>query len=102
MFYCISKQPEIYSEINKVAIMFSIENIKGTLENVLSLFSLYNINLTKIESRPIPGKDFEFMFYAEADTKGLTKEIINLFTTLENELPFFKFMGAYKEITPEN
>lgn len=102
MFYCISKEPEIYPEINKVAIMFNIENKKGALESVLSLFSLYDINLTKIESRPIPGKDFEFMFYAEADTNGITDEILTLFTILENELPFFKFMGAYKEIIPES
>lgn len=102
MFYCISKKPEIYPEINKVAIMFNIENVQGALEGVLSLFSLYEINLTKIESRPIPGKDFEFMFYAEADTTALTDDLVKLFTTLENELPFFKFMGAYKEVTPEN
>lgn len=102
MFYCISKKPEIYHGINKVAAMFNIENKKGALESVLSLFSLYDINLTKIESRPIPGKDFEFMFYAEADTCGITDKIISLFTALENDLPFFKFMGAYKEIIPKN
>ncbi len=101
MFYCISKELEIYPEVTKTAFMFDIENCAGSLESVLSRFSMAGINLTKIESRPIPGRNFEFMFYAEADTNGISKEILDLFTVLENELPFFKFIGAYTEITPE-
>ena len=101
MFYCISKEAEIYPEVTKTAFMFNIANESGSLESVLSRFSMAGINLTKIESRPIPGEDFRFMFYAEADTLGLDERILKLFTQLEVELPFFKFIGAYKEITPE-
>lgn len=99
MFYCISKEPEIYPEITKSAFMFNIKNQAGSLENVLSRFSAAGINLTKIESRPIPGKDFEFMFYAEADISGLDEKNCLLFSQLKKELDFFKFIGAYREIT---
>lgn len=101
MFYCISKQPEIYEGVTKCAFMFNIKNEAGSLEGVLSRFASAGVNLTKIESRPIPGKDFEFMFYAEADTDGVSEKMLSLFTQLENELDFFKFIGAYREICAE-
>ena len=100
MFYCISKDLEIYKDdITKAAFMFNIANRSGSLFNVLARVACIGINLTKIESRPICGKDFEFMFYAEADTKGIDDKLINLFAEFENELEFFKFIGLYKEIT---
>ncbi|MBR5527803.1 MAG: chorismate mutase [Clostridia bacterium] len=101
MFYCISKELEVYPEVTKFAFMFGLENRAGALADVLSRFSAAGINLTKIESRPIPGRDFEFMFYVEGDTQGITKELTELFTVLENESEFFKFMGAYTEISAE-
>lgn len=101
MFYCISKKLEIFPDVTKVAFMFNIKNEAGSLESVLSRFAVSGINLTKIESRPIPGKDFEFMFYAEADTNGLPEETLKLFSCLETELDFFKFIGAYTEICAE-
>ena len=101
MFYCISKKPAVFDNITKVAFMFNIKNEAGSLENVLARFAVSGINLTKIESRPIAGKDFEFMFYAEADTDGLPEETLRLFSALENELDFFKFIGAYREICTE-
>lgn len=100
-FYCISKEPEIFPVLEKIAFMFDTANKAGSLESVLSRFSLSGINLTKIESRPIPGKDFQFMFYAEADINGLDEKLLRLFTQLENELAFFKFIGAYEEIAPK-
>lgn len=103
MFYCIAKEPEIYPDVNKIAFMFNIKNEAGSLEGVLSRFASAGVNLTKIESRPIPGMDFEFMFYAEADTDGLSDKMLSLFSGLSAELDFFKFIGAYREIiVPEN
>lgn len=100
MFYCISKDLEIYEDdITKAAFMFNIANRAGSLFNVLARFACAGVNLTKIESRPICGKDFEFMFYAEADTKGINDKLVNLFAEFEKELEFFKFIGMYKEIT---
>ena len=99
MFYCISKDTEIYNGANKAAFMFNIPNRTGALLNVLARFAAVGVNLTKIESRPICGKDFEFMFYAEADIGKLDDGIVDLFSELQNSLDFFKFIGAYREIT---
>ena len=88
----------ILPDANKAAFMFNVANEKGSLADVLTKFSLKNINLTKIESQPIPGRDFEFMFYAEADIAGKIDEMLSLFTELEEELSFFRFIGIYSEI----
>ena len=102
MFYCITKKLEIYGDVKKSAFMFNIPNRSGLLFSVLSRFAVNGINLTKIESRPISGKDFEFMFYAEADTEGLDKSLLSLFGEFEKTLDFFRFIGAYDEFSPEN
>ena len=100
MFYCISNELEIYEGANKAAFMFNIPNRTGALFSILAKFACIGINLTKLESRPICGKDFEFMFYAEADTNGLDDKLIKLFAEFEGSMDFFKFIGSYKEISP--
>lgn len=101
MFYCITKEIEIVDEVDKAAFMFNIPNRTGSLANVLGRFAAYGINLIKIESRPICGKDFEFMFYCEADCKGLDEPLVRLLCELSQSLEVFRFIGAYKEYTPE-
>ncbi len=101
MFYCITKEIEIVDEVDKAAFMFNIPNRTGSLADVLGRFAAYGINLIKIESRPICGKDFEFMFYCEADCKGLDEPLVRLLCELSQSLEVFRFIGAYKEYTPE-
>lgn len=101
MFYCISKNLEIIGEVDKAAFMFNIPNRTGSLADVLGRFAAYGINLIKIESKPIGGKDFEFMFYAEADCKTLDEPLIRLLCELSETLEVFLFIGAYREYAPE-
>lgn len=101
MFYCISKNLEIIGEVDKAAFMFNIPNRTGSLADVLGRFAAYGINLIKIESKPIGGKDFEFMFYAEADCKTLDEPLIRLLCELSETLEVFRFIGAYREYAPE-
>ena len=54
--------------------------------------------MTKLESRPIPGKDFEFMFHLDLDSSVLQEEILNLICELEQEPDSFTFLGSYREI----
>ena len=62
-FICISKNLEIYPGANKTSLMIVAPHKPGSLYNVLSKFNALGINVIKLESRPIPGSDFEFMFY---------------------------------------
>ena len=55
------------------------------------------MNLTKLESRPVPGSDFEFMFYFDVDASVYSPELAELITQLENELPGLVYLGSYNE-----
>lgn len=62
-FICISKNPEIYPGADRTSLMMTLPHKPGALYNVLSKFYALGINLRKLESRPLPDREFEFMFY---------------------------------------
>ena len=64
----------------------------------ISKFAALGINLTKLESRPIPGSDFEFMFYFDLDASVYSPELINLLSELESQPETFVFLGCYTEV----
>ena len=97
-FICISKKMEIYPGADKTSLMFTTPNKPGALYEVLSKFAALGVNMTKLESRPIPGKDFEFMFHLDLDSSVLQEEILNLICELEQEPDSFTFLGSYREI----
>lgn len=96
-FICISKDLEIYPGSSKVAIMFTVPHRAGSLVSILSRFNVLGVNLSKLESRPIKGRDFEFMFYAEIECYGLSSDLIAYLCELENRPEEFVFLGNYIE-----
>lgn len=97
-FICISKELEIYPGSSKVAIMFTVPHRAGSLVSILSRFNVIGVNLSKLESRPIKGRDFEFMFYAEIESYGLSEDLISYLCELDNRPEEFVFLGNYIEI----
>lgn len=97
-FICISKELKIYEGADKISVMTSLGNKPGTLNNTLSRFSALGLNLTKLESRPIPSGDFEFMFYFDFEGDISGKEVQNLIADMESGSDKFLFLGSYKEI----
>ncbi len=97
-FICISKDLEIYPGASKISIMFTVPHKPGTLYSILSKFSILGVNLTKLESRPIPGRDFEFIFYVDFDGSVYAGDIRGLVATLEDETEMFAFLGNYSEV----
>jgi chorismate mutase/prephenate dehydratase len=96
-FICISKEMEVYQGANKISIMFSLSHKPGALYGLLASFAAQGLNVTKLESRPIPGRDFEFMFYADLETSIADEEVQRLICQIEAEQPMFAFLGAYSE-----
>lgn len=97
-FICISKDLEIYPGATKTSLMLTLPHSPGALYRTIAKFSALGLNLTKIESRPIPGKDFEFMFYFDMEASIYTDELIILLSELENSPEQFVFLGSYSEI----
>ena len=96
-FICISKEMEVYPGANKISIMFSVSHKPGSLYSLLSSFAALGLNVTKLESRPIPGRDFEFMFYVDLEASITEEEVQSLICQIEAEQPMFVFLGAYTE-----
>ena len=97
-FICISKDMEIYPGADKISLMFSISHKPGALYNVVSRFSSLGLNLTKLESRPMPGKDFEFMFYFDLNASIYDEKVLSLLGEFDDEFDQFTFLGAYSEM----
>ena len=97
-FIVISKQTEIYPGSDKVSIMFSVNNTPGALQRLIARFSSLSLNMTKLESRPISGTDFQYRFYVDVDASVYDPDVVDLLCELENGIEGFVFLGAYKEI----
>ncbi len=97
-FICISKKAEIYAGADKISLMFTTPHRPGALYNIISKFSSVGVNLSKLESRPIPGKDFEFMFYVDFDANVNDPTVQKLLIQLQSSCDIFSYLGSYKEV----
>lgn len=97
-FICISKELEIYPGASKISLIASVRHRPGALHEILAKFSALGVNLTKLESRPIGGKDFEFCFYFDFDASIYSSDVIALLSDLEAGTDGFTFLGAYSEV----
>lgn len=97
-FICIAKDMEIYAGSGKISLMLSVAHKPGSLYAMIGKIACQGINLCKLESRPIPGKDFEFRFYFDLDASVFSKEVITLLKDMEIAADHFSFLGCYSEI----
>ena len=97
-FICISKNLEIYPGSDKTSIMMILPHKPGALYRVLARLYVLGINVTKLESRPIPDRDFEFMFYFDLETSIYSEEYVQLMCELDELCEEFKYLGSYNEV----
>ena len=91
-----AEELSVPSESNKASIVFSLPHSEGSLSQVLSIFSFYKINLTKIQSLPIIGREWEYMFYIDIMYDDYTRyrQSIDAVRPLTKQM---KILGEYKE-----
>lgn len=97
-FICISKNLEIYPGADKTSIMMILPHKPGALYKVLARMYVLGINVIKLESRPIPDRDFEFMFYFDLETSIYSDEFVQLMCELDDLCEEFKYLGSYTEV----
>jgi len=97
-FICISKNMEVYPGADKTSIMMVLNHRPGALYRVLARLYVLGINVTKLESRPLPDRDFEFMFYFDLDTSIYSEEFVQLMCELDDLCEEFKYLGSYSEV----
>ena len=84
------------SECDKTSVVFTLPHTEGSLSKILTILSFYDINLTKIQSLPILGREWEYLFYVDLTFKSLLKykQGLDAIRPLTKE---FKVLGEYKE-----
>ncbi len=96
-FIVVSKQLYIEPDADKISLCFALPHVTGSLYSALCRFAYHGLNLTKIESRPIHGKSFEYFFYLDFTGSAEVPDTMNLLCALSDELVDFSFLGNYKE-----
>jgi len=97
-FIAISKQLRVYEGADKISITVNLAHEAGSLNRLLNKFSALGLNLTKLESRPIPDSPFEFTFYFDFNADVRMPAVQNLLADIALKTENFAFLGAYEEI----
>ena len=96
-FFLIRRRKDVAtsSDVNKVSLAFTLENRPGTLVEALRVFSVLRTNLTKIESRPVAGRPWEYVFYADYQLATVESADAAL-QELEKHCSMVKELGRYR------
>ena len=97
-FACIAKDLAIYPGADRSSLMLVTANEPGALFKVLARFYALDINLIKLESRPIPERDFEFKFYFDIECPAASQQFEQLMGSLEDVCEECRYLGSYSEV----
>ena len=97
-FYCITKEPVIYAGANRISLIIGCDNKPGALYDILSKLAALGINMTKLESCPVTGRNFEFIFFLELEASVLESGVLAMLEELERTCASLHFLGNYAEI----
>ncbi|OUP10173.1 prephenate dehydratase [Collinsella sp. An2] len=97
-FVVIAAEPQIYPGATRTSLMLTVPHEPGSLYRVLERFYALDINLVKLESRPIAGRDFEFMFYFDLDCPVGTQSLETLLDALDDVCENYTYFGSYTEV----
>jgi chorismate mutase/prephenate dehydratase len=94
-FLVLSSQMSDRTGKDKTSLLFSISHSPGSLYRMLRPFSEKSINLTKIESRPIKDKPWEYVFFLDLEGHAMDSPIHEAVNELKKNVLFLKFLGSY-------
>ena len=96
-FIVVSKTAAAKAERNKTSIVFSTEDKPGSLYRILDIFSLWDINMTRIESRPAKDKLGRYIFFVDIRGHIEDDDVRDALTMVKRKTSFYKFLGSYPE-----
>jgi prephenate dehydratase len=94
-FVMVAREPVIPTGQAKTSIVFSVENVPGSLFKSMAVFALRDIDLTKIESRPLQGKRWQYFFYIDFAGSQHEEPCRNALSHLQEMTTFFRVLGSY-------
>jgi len=94
-FAIIAREFKDIEQAEKTSLVFSTGNKPGALFEVMKIFSEHQINLVKLESRPMPGKPWEYMFYADIEADLQQESMVRVMEKLKEKTATLKIIGRY-------
>ena len=97
-FFLLGREPEPTesSGVRKTSLVFITKNVSGALFKCMSAFALRDINLTKVESRPLKGRPFEYSFYVDILASPQEENCANAMSHLAEMTEFLAVLGSYE------
>ncbi len=99
-FLVIGRQPLPSTVADKTSIVFTLANEPGVLFKALSVFALRGINMTKLESRPVPDRKWEYLFYADLAAAQDDVACSRALAHLAEFAPMLRVLGSYPSCQP--
>ena len=100
-FVVVSPVPEHRTERNKISALFTLPHQSGSLHEILTIFAVQNLNLLKIESRPIPGRNWEYLFFLEFTGDLEAPGMDGVLHELSQLAAGMRILGNFKAYEPE-
>jgi chorismate mutase len=97
-FICISRKPEFHPDDNMVSLMFKIEHVPKALFHAIGKFSSLGINISKVDARPIPESDFNYLIYIDLEAPVKMPEMQAIIGYMDKRYEYFRFIGSYHEV----
>ncbi|MDR2658343.1 MAG: chorismate mutase [Oscillospiraceae bacterium] len=97
-FICLSRELVITPDANRISMILTLPHKPGSLYSMMSRFASIGLNLTKLESRLIPGGDFQFRFHIDIEADAPDPRVPALLGDLERGAERMRFLGWYREL----
>jgi prephenate dehydratase len=94
-FGVLSRDPSPLGAPDKSSLVFGVGHLAGSLYRCLGAFAERHLNLTKLESRPRPGRPWEYVFYADIEAPAARVEMIDALAELSRHSTFTRLLGTY-------
>lgn len=94
-FVTVSNRDTVSTGDDKTSIVFSTEDKPGSLYRILDIFSLWDINMSKIESRPVKNRLGRYVFFIDIVGHYMDEDLNNALTMVQRKTSFYKFLGSY-------
>lgn len=97
-FICVAKDPVIYAGANRISLIVAFENRPGALYDVIAKLAALDINMTKLESCPVTGSDFGYIFFVDLEASVKDPSVLAMLEEMERSCARFQFLGNYAEV----
>jgi prephenate dehydratase len=99
-FGALARNPQPLGEPDKSSLVFGVGHVAGSLYRCLGAFAERHLNLTKLESRPRPGRPWEYVFYVDVDAPASRPEMVDALGALSEHATFTRLLGTYEGAVP--